>query len=345
MKDKIIDIPKFNQERNSNDKYGLCHGAFDLVHPGHIKHFESASKSCDKLIVSLTSDNFVKKRKGQNRPIYTQDERAYIISCIEFVDFVVISPYETAIEIIQELKPNIYIKGPDYKNKQTAGILAEKKAVEDIGGELLFTDDEKYSTSDLIDKISAISRPKMLLILDRDGTLIEEKTFLGKNKDWKSNIILIRETVDFIHYLKQYFNLTIIVLSNQAGIARGYFPPSIVEQINYIIDNQLKNEGIKIASWKYCPDIDINYAKQQGLSNFIPEYIKDITKRKPSPQLLFDAMSEIGTHLSRFKKLLVLGDRHEDEDLAKNIKANFINVSRKSYNDILDEYKKIFVSS
>lgn len=341
MKDKIIDILKFNQERNPIDKYGLCHGAFDLVHPGHIKHFESAAKLCDKLIVSLTSDHFVKKRKGQNRPIYTQDERAYIISCIEFVDYVIISPYETAIEIIQELKPNLYIKGPDYKNKQTAGILAEKKAIEDIGGELLFTDDEKYSTSDLIDKISTIGRTKMLLVLDRDGTLIEEKTFLGMNKDWESNIILKRETVDFIHYLKQYFNLTIIVISNQAGIARGYFPQSIVEQINYIIDNQLKNEGINIASWKYCPDVDTDYAKQNGLSNFIPEYIKDITRRKPSPQLLFDAISETGTHLSRFERLLVLGDRHEDENLAKNIKANFINVAQKSYYDILNEYKKL----
>src|SRR6056297_382516 len=172
---------------------GICHGAFDLVHPGHIKHFESASKLCDVLIVSLTSDYYVKKRKGENRPIYTQEERAYMIASLEYVDFVTISDFETGKETIQYLEPNYYIKGPDYKNKKTKGILSERQAIKNVGGKMLYTDDAKYSTSKLIDKIKQINRESLLLILDRDGTLIEEKNYLGKNENYLEEIKSKRE--------------------------------------------------------------------------------------------------------------------------------------------------------
>jgi rfaE bifunctional protein nucleotidyltransferase chain/domain len=341
MKSKIIDINTIKNLKQANLTYGLCHGAFDLVHPGHVKHFESAKKLCDKLIVSLTSDFYVQKRKGANRPIYTEQERAYIISCLEFVDYVVISPYDTAIETLELIKPDLYIKGPDYKNKQTSGILKEKQAIESLGGRLVFTDDEKYSTSDLLDKISKTNRPKMLLVLDRDGTLIEEKSFLGKHSDWRENIVLKRPVVDFIHYLKQSYNLTIIVISNQAGVARGYFTPEIVQEINRTIECELNKEGIFVAAWEFCPDVDLSYATKQELDNFLPEYVKETTDRKPSPNMLFKTLQKLNMSLSDFDTKLVLGDRAEDEELARNIEAGFVNVTDKSYEEIVEDIKKL----
>ena len=104
-------IARFKSE---NKKVGLCHGGFDLLHPGHVKHFESAKQLCDILFVSITSDKFVSLRKGNGRPIYADKLRAYIAASILFVDYVVISDFETAIDVIKILKPDYYIKGSDY---------------------------------------------------------------------------------------------------------------------------------------------------------------------------------------------------------------------------------------
>ncbi|HPJ89569.1 MAG TPA: adenylyltransferase/cytidyltransferase family protein, partial [Thermotogota bacterium] len=241
------------ETKRENKTVGICHGAFDLVHPGHIKHFESAAKLCDILVVSLTSDHFVHKRKGENRPIYSQEERAYIIASLEYVDYVTISDFETGKETISFLEPSYYIKGPDYKHKNTKGILSERAAIKSVGGEMLYTNDEKYSTSKLIDKIKKINRESLLLILDRDGTLIEEKHFLGRNENYMEEIDYKRKIIDIIHYLSRFFALTNIVITNQAGVAWGYFSEETVQLINGTINTELEKEGIDIAAWKYAP--------------------------------------------------------------------------------------------
>ena len=71
------------------------------MHPGHVKHFECAKDLCDILFVSVTSDKFVMSRKGSGRPIYTDKLRAYIISGVEFIDYVVISDFKRGIEVIK----------------------------------------------------------------------------------------------------------------------------------------------------------------------------------------------------------------------------------------------------
>ncbi len=337
---KIIDS-KLLKEIIASDKkntYGLCHGGFDLLHPGHIMHLESASKLCDKLIVSLTCDKFVKERKGKNRPIYPENIRAYMIAAIEYVDYVVISPFKTAIEIIEYIKPDFYIKGPDYKNKNTKGIIQEREAIAGVGGKILYTDDEKFSTSALIDKIQKIERKSLLLILDRDGTLIEDKNFLGKNENWRENIILNREVVDFIHYLMQHFNLTSIVASNQSGIAWKYFDENRVKAINSIINTQLYKEGIIIDKWKFSPEVDEQYATNKGINNFNIEYVKSKSSRKPNPIMIENALTELNLKKNQFNKIIVLGDQEDDRLLAKNLNVKFINVNGKKYSEIKKEF-------
>lgn len=145
---KLINISK-----SKGKIAGLCHGGFDLVHPGHVKHFESAKKLCDVLFVSITSDRFIKKRKGSGRPVYNEKLRAYMISSIRFVDYVVIANFNSGIEIIKALKPRYYIKGPDYKNSSHQELVAEKLSVESVRGEILFTMDPKLSTTSIISYI------------------------------------------------------------------------------------------------------------------------------------------------------------------------------------------------
>ena len=123
---KILDfketIDLINKLKSQGKTVGLCHGGFDLLHPGHVKHLESSKKLCDFLFVSITSDKFVESRKGSGRPIFPDKLRAYMISSIGFIDYVVISDFKKGSEVIRSLKPSIYIKGPDFINKTTPGI-------------------------------------------------------------------------------------------------------------------------------------------------------------------------------------------------------------------------------
>lgn len=138
--------------KKQSKKIGLCQGSFDLLHPGHIKHFESAKKLCDILFVSVTSDRFVAQRKGNGRPIFTDALRAYMISSLNSVDYVVISDYK-GVDVIIHLKPSVYIKGPDFITKKTPGIVAERQAIKKVGGEIKYTNDIKLSTTEIVQYI------------------------------------------------------------------------------------------------------------------------------------------------------------------------------------------------
>ena len=155
--DKIVPFRKaigiISKLKSENKKVALCHGGFDLLHAGHIKHFESAKKLCDVLFVSITSDKFVSLRKGSGRPIFNENLRAYMIAAIEYVDYVVISDFNLGVEVIKTLKPSYYIKGIDYKGKKDKEIDAERDAISSVKGEIKYTKDPKMSTTDIINYI------------------------------------------------------------------------------------------------------------------------------------------------------------------------------------------------
>lgn len=147
--DKLIN--KIRSNSKNNIKIGLSHGVFDLLHLGHIKHFKEAKKNCDLLIVSVTADQFV--NKGPNRPAFNQYQRIEALEALEVIDYVVLSNNVSSKFIISKIKPNIYFKGPDYKNNNddlTKKIYLEKKEVQKYGGKIFYTKDEKFSSSSLI---------------------------------------------------------------------------------------------------------------------------------------------------------------------------------------------------
>lgn len=139
--------------RQGGKTVGLCHGGFDLLHPGHVRYFESAQKKCDVLVVSVTSDRFVTDRKGEGRPIYSDKLRAYMIASLQVVDYVVVTEFKLGVDVIHALKPSLYIKGPDFVAKQTPGITAEREAIKAVGGSMIYTDDPKLSTTAIIEYI------------------------------------------------------------------------------------------------------------------------------------------------------------------------------------------------
>ncbi|MBI4403434.1 MAG: adenylyltransferase/cytidyltransferase family protein, partial [Deltaproteobacteria bacterium] len=155
---KIVDLQGLRLVRNKNPQAKVvhCHGVFDVLHGGHLVYFESAKKFGDILIVTITADKFV--NKGPNRPYFSELVRASMVAALEVVDYVTISPFPTAVQVISALRPDYYVKGPDYKDKArdvTGGIYEEENAVKAGGGKLVFTEDETFSSSTLINKFFA----------------------------------------------------------------------------------------------------------------------------------------------------------------------------------------------
>ena len=170
--------------KKEDKKIVHCHGCFDLVHPGHIKHFEAARKYGDVLIVSLTEDQFV--NKGPGRPIFNENIRAETIAALQTVDFVVINRAPTAVPLFEMIKPDYYVKGQDYRNLSddiTGEISNEKKAVEKYGGKLVFTEEIQFSSSSLIN------------------------TFIAYEDDYVTEYLKLIRTKTSYKQIEQYFEL------------------------------------------------------------------------------------------------------------------------------------------
>ncbi len=148
-------------------KIGLCHGVFDILHYGHIKHFEEAKTYCDILVVSLTTDKYV--GKGNGRPYFSEEIRANTLASLSVIDYVVISKYPTAVEIINNIKPNYYFKDKEYKNFKddiTGNINKEVKILKKHKGKIIFTKQKNFSSSNIINNFSNYFNEKQRIFIN-----------------------------------------------------------------------------------------------------------------------------------------------------------------------------------
>lgn len=130
-----------------------CHGVFDLLHIGHIRYFEQASRMGDVLVVTISPDRFVDK--GPHRPAFTETLRAEAIASLDYVDLVAINAWPTAEETLRLLQPDLYVKGSEFKEistDMTGKMAREAKVVEEVGARLAFTEDIVFSSSNLINR-------------------------------------------------------------------------------------------------------------------------------------------------------------------------------------------------
>lgn len=139
--------------RAESKKIVHCHGVFDLLHIGHIRHFEQARKLGDVLAVTVTPDRYV--NRGPHRPVFSEVLRAEAIAALDCVDYVAINKWSMAVETIKLLRPDLYVKGSEYREPEkdcTNGITLEEAAVNSVSGQLAFTDDITFSSSNLINR-------------------------------------------------------------------------------------------------------------------------------------------------------------------------------------------------
>jgi rfaE bifunctional protein nucleotidyltransferase chain/domain len=127
----------------------LAHGCFDCLHYGHLLHLEEARKLGERLVVSITADKYIAK---PGRPIYNERARSAMLRALRCVDDVVVAQSPTAVESIRRVMPRVFVKGLDYCER---GIIAEELVVcREIGCDIAYTPTEKYSTTDLIRRLS-----------------------------------------------------------------------------------------------------------------------------------------------------------------------------------------------
>jgi len=187
--------PAVSSLKDQGKRIVHCHGVFDLVHPGHIRHLGAAKQKGDVLIVTVTPDAYV--NKGPGRPVFNQRLRVETLAALACVDFAAVNEWPTAVETIHLLRPDVYVKGNDYTQREgdlTGKIYDEEKAILSVGGSIHFTEDitfsstrllnsyfdvlppeadvylrnfrERYSADDVIQQLKSLNKLKVLVIGD-----------------------------------------------------------------------------------------------------------------------------------------------------------------------------------
>lgn len=147
--DKAQLSDKVKELKAAGKKIGIGTGSFDLLHPGHIAHLRSAKKFCDVFIIIIASDEYNQRsRKSAGRPIFTEQVRAFAVSQLDSVDYVIVD--DDIIGLIEMIKPDVYVKGKDYTEFHDPVLKEQERVLNSFGGVLKFTEDEKLSTTDII---------------------------------------------------------------------------------------------------------------------------------------------------------------------------------------------------
>ena len=119
---KVRDWPAAERWRASQrGRVVFTNGVFDLLHPGHVDVLSGARRQGDALIVAVNSDASVRRLKGPTRPVRSEAERAYVLAAFEMVDCVVLFEQDTPLELIERLRPDVLVKGGDYREETIVG--------------------------------------------------------------------------------------------------------------------------------------------------------------------------------------------------------------------------------
>ncbi|MGB8275410.1 MAG: D-glycero-beta-D-manno-heptose 1-phosphate adenylyltransferase, partial [Alphaproteobacteria bacterium] len=137
--------------RSKGLKIGFTNGCFDLLHPGHVSLLAQAKGACDRLVVGLNNDASVRRLKGDGRPVQSEAARAQVLASLASVDLVVVFADDTPIRLIEAIRPDVLVKGADYRHDQVVGA----DIVRAYGGRVVLADlVEGHSTTATIARMS-----------------------------------------------------------------------------------------------------------------------------------------------------------------------------------------------
>ena len=201
MKSKIVSLEKLAKISQDFKKQGKkivhCHGCFDLLHPGHIKHFEAAKKMGDVLVVTITPDKFI--AKGPGRPAFNQELRLESLAALESVDYVALNKWESSIKAIKLIKPDFYVRGSDYLKRpkeMATNFFKENEAVKKIGGQVKFTHEITFSSSSLINQYYSPLSSKAKNFIEKFKKKHSAKKIIEKIRQLSTlKVLVVGETI------------------------------------------------------------------------------------------------------------------------------------------------------
>lgn len=193
--DKILTRPALLTARREAHEQGRrvvhCHGCFDIVHPGHIRHLRQAKALGDLLLVSITGDT--EMAKGTGRPLIPEELRAENLAALDFVDWVHVEQRETAAELLDEVAPDVYVKGQEYETNNDPRFRAEREAVERHGGRVVFSSgDVVFSSTALIAAMETSVDPSHTRLTQLLGeTELEAGALMARIASFRSKRVLV----------------------------------------------------------------------------------------------------------------------------------------------------------
>ena len=207
-KNKIFSIEalasKATELKKNKQKIILCHGAFDLMHGGHIKYLQKAKSKGDLLFVTVTADEYV--NKGPGRPVFNDSLRAENLAALACVDFVGINYELTAVNMLKKICPDLYVKGSEYQKPGedvTGNIQKEIDAVREGGGDIFYTNEITFSSSSLINDHFDVFAPETKAFLSEFKQKFSDKEIqdqIGSLSDL--NVLVIGDIIiDQYHYV------------------------------------------------------------------------------------------------------------------------------------------------
>jgi rfaE bifunctional protein nucleotidyltransferase chain/domain len=288
----------------------LTNGVFDVLHRGHVQYLHQARALGGSLLVALNSDASARLLgKGPDRPLNREADRALVLAGLASVTLVTFFDERTPVELIQAVRPDIYVKGGDYD----MDALEETRVVRSWGGQALaipFVDG--YSTTALVQRIrqpaalapGATPAPaparRKAAFLDRDGVINLDRAYVHRWEDFS----FVPGAIEAMRQLSAA-GYALVVVTNQSGIARGYYSSAQFQSLTAQMCAALAQAGAPVAGVYHCP----HHPKGS-----VPEFARDCACRKPAPGLILQAARELDLSLA---DSLLIGDKPSDIQAAR----------------------------
>lgn len=301
LDDKICEPPDLaNRVQRMPRPLVMTNGVFDVLHRGHVSYLDRASALGASLLVAVNTDASARLLgKGPDRPLNTAEDRAYVLAGLDSVNVVTFFEARTPVELLRLVRPDIYVKGGDYDMKS----LEETRVVRSWGGRataIPFVDG--FSTTALVERIRQMpTNPlRKAAFLDRDGVINKDKGYVHRWEDFE----FMPGAIAGMRRLQQA-GYVLVIVTNQSGIARGFYSEDQYLDLTRTLLNALTREGVKVDGVYHCP----HYPKGS-----VQQFSIECNCRKPAPGMLIKAASELGLSLP---DSILVGDKLSDIEAAR----------------------------
>ena len=278
----------------------MTNGVFDVLHRGHVEYLQRAAQLGGALLVAVNTDASARLLgKGPDRPLNPCADRAYVLAGLSSVSMVTCFDTRTPVELIQAIRPDIYVKGAD-DDRET---LEETRTVRGWGGQsiaLPFVDG--FSTSALVQRIRQSSKAglRKAALLDRDGVINKDKAYVSRWEDFE----FVPGAIEGLRRL-QTAGYALVIITNQSGLARGYYTEDQYQALTARMRQALLEQGVTLAGIYHCPHHPHGQVEQLS---------RHCNCRKPAPGLIFQAAQELQLSLP---DSLLIGDKSSDIEAAR----------------------------